>query len=414
MSDLTAEQSERSERPHKASNLILTLSVVTLIQIVATASVLALTAIAPNAAADLDIGAYWIGYQISLIYASGMFSSAVAGTLVQRFGPVRIELLALFCFFLGFVGIANANIFLIILASLSIGVGYGLNNPASSELLGQVTPQSRRNIVFSIKQSGVPIGGILASFAFPYLTHFVHWQYAILIGATAPPIAAIVLLAASHGDAPAPHAHNSKSLLRGFIEEQTAIWKNPKLRTLSWLGFAYSATQLSISAFSVVSLVRDGGWSLLAAGSVAAAMQFAGALGRIFWGGIADRIGGGFKTLALLGALNGIGFCALFWLEEMPTLLQIATFIALGATSIGWNGVLLAEIAHNAPEGKIGALTGGVLVYTFIGVIVGPSSFASLYMLTDHYGTSFLAFSLLGFFGMLISWRSHTASRQRS
>jgi MFS family permease len=404
MSDIVAGENTETGSP-RSSSLIQTLSVATLIQIVATASVLALTAIAPTVAADLGVGAFWIGYQISLIYASGMFSSAVAGTLVQRFGPVRVEQVALSCFFLGFVGIATANVVFIIIASLFIGVGYGLNNPASSEMLGRVTPQSKRNVIFSIKQAGVPLGGILASFAFPFLSRFIDWRYALLIGA-AGPVLCMALMALTHSAEPAKSGP-VRSLGRGFIEEQSIIWKNGRLRTLSGLGFAYSAMQLSLSAFAVVTLVHDGGWQLLAAGSLAAGMQFAGTLGRIFWGALADRIGGGFKTLALLGLLNGIGFAALFWVSDMPPILQMITFVAMGATSIGWNGVLLAEVAHNAPDGRIGAITGGVLVYTFIGVIVGPSSFASLYMLTGHYGASFLVFSLLGFFGMCIAWWSH-------
>ncbi|WP_320199608.1 MFS transporter [Agrobacterium sp. rho-13.3] len=406
MSDLIAEDAPQTRR---TSSLMQTLAAATLIQIVATASVLALTAIAPTVAADLDIGAYWIGYQISLIYASGMFSSAVAGTLVQRFGPIRIEQFALVCFVIGFAGIATANIPLIILASLFIGIGYGLNNPASSEMLSRVTPQNKRNIVFSLKQSGVPLGGILASFAFPFLSRYVDWHVALLIGAVAP-LLTMGLLAMTHAAKPI-NPRTSPSLLRGLIEEQSTIWRNPSLRALSFLGFAYSAMQLSVSAFAVVTLVHDAGWSLLAAGSVAAAMQFAGAFGRIFWGAVADRIGGGYITLSLLGLLGGSGYVLLYWLTDLPVIAQVALFIAMGGVTIGWNGVLLAEVAHNAPEGRVGAITGGVLVYTFIGVIVGPSSFASIYALTEHYGASFLIFSLFGFAGMTTAWRAHRTNR---
>ncbi|MCM2293885.1 MFS transporter [Allorhizobium sp. BGMRC 0089] len=407
MSDLIAAEAQPS---HHTSSLGQTLFAATLVQIVATASVLALTAIAPMVAADLKIGAYWIGYQISLIYFSGMFSSAVAGTLVKRFGPVRIEQAALLCCVIGFAGIASANIPLIIIASLFIGIGYGLNNPAASELLSRVTPPHRRNIVFSLKQSGVPLGGILASFAFPFLTHAFDWQTALLIGAAAP-LVIMALMAATHAGQAASRSP-APSVFKGMMEEQTLIWHNPRLRTLSALGFAYSAMQLSASAFTVVTLVHDAGWPLLAAGSVAATMQLSGAFGRIFWGAVADRIGGGFKTLSLLGLLGGAGFAALFWLSDMPAALQIVLFILIGAVTIGWNGVLLAEVAHNAPEGRVGALTGGVLVYTFIGVIVGPSSFASVYALTGHYGASFLLFSTFGFLGMIAAWRVHRAPRQ--
>lgn len=404
MSDMLAEEAE----PQRASSLLQTLTVATLVQIVATASVLALTAIAPLVALDLGIGAHWIGYQISLIYASGMISSAVAGTLVQRFGPVRIEQAALGCFSFGCIGIATAMIGLIVIGSLLIGIGYGLNNPAASEMLSRVTPPARRNIVFSLKQSGVPLGGILASFLFPYLSARLGWHTALLVGAALPFLVSLLMMATHAAEPVARRTPNS--FRRGFLDEQTIIWRSPKLRALSALGFAYSAMQLSISAFAVVTLVHDAGWSVLAAGSVAAAMQFAGAFGRIFWGVVADRIGGGFLTLALLGLLSGLGYAGLFWLPDMSAIAQIALFVAMGGVSIGWNGVLLAEVARNAPDTRVGAITGGVLVYTFIGVIVGPSSFAMLYALIGHYGASFLTFSLFGFSGMLLAWQAHRAS----
>jgi MFS family permease len=403
MSDATAEVSHNA----RVSSLPQTLAAATLIQVVATASVLALTAIAPAVAEDLGIGAHWIGYQISLIYAAGMFSSAVAGTLVERFGPVKIEQAALICFALGFAGIASALIPLIILASLMIGVGYGLNNPAASEMLSRITPQSKRNIVFSLKQTGVPLGGILASFSFPFLSGQFGWHIALLVGAVAP-LLTIGLLAMTHA-AEAISVRKLISLRNGFVEEQSIIWKSRKLRVLSGLGFAYSAMQLSVSAFTVVALVHDAGWSLLSAGTVAAAMQFAGAFGRIFWGAVADRIGGGFLTLGLLGLVSGLGFVALYWLPDIPTYLQAALFVVVGFVSIGWNGVLLAEVAHNAPEARVGAITGGALVYTFIGVIVGPSTFAMIYALAGQYGASFLVFSFFGFAGMVSACKMHWA-----
>ncbi|KPF42176.1 MFS transporter [Rhizobium sp. AAP43] len=405
MTDITT----AAPRPARASSLLQTLTAATLIQIVATASVLALTAIAPTVASDLGIGAHWIGYQISLIYASGMFSSAIAGTLVQRFGPIKIEQAALICFTLGFVGIATALVPAIILASLLIGIGYGLNNPASSEMLSRITPHNKRNIVFSLKQSGVPLGGILASFALPFLSTQFGWHVALLIGAAAP-LAMMGLLAVTHAAEPVA-GRKLPSLRKGVAEEQSIIWKSRKLRVLSGIGFAYSAMQLSVSAFAVVALVHDAGWSLLAAGTVAAATQLGGAFGRIFWGAVADRIGGGLLTLGLLGLLSGSGFAGLYWLADLPTWLQAALFIALGCVSIGWNGVLLAEVAHNAPESRVGAITGAALVYTFIGVIVGPSTFAAIYALTGDYGTSFLCFSAFGFGGMIAAWRAQLAHR---
>ncbi|WP_187968522.1 MFS transporter [Aquibium microcysteis] len=400
MAEITAGSADSA----RASRLLPVLGAATLVQVAATASVLALTAIAPAVAGDLGVGAHWIGYQISLIYTSGMIASAVAGGLVRRHGPVRVEQMALVCFILGFLGIATGRFPVIVLASLLIGVGYGLNNPAASELLSRVTPPERRNIVFSIKQSGVPLGGILASFALPFLTSLLGWHAALMIGAAAP---AFVLVLCFTLTAAEPLAAGAGEWGRGLLAEQRLIWRDPGLRALSLLGFVYSALQLSISAFAVVTLVHDSGWPVLAAGSLAAVMQFAGACGRIFWGGVANRIGGGFLTLGLLGLIGGAGCASLYWLGAMPASLQAALFLLIGFVCIGWNGVLLGELANAAPASGVGAITGAALVYTFLGVIVGPSSFATLYTLLDHYGASFLVFSLFGFAGMAIGFAAH-------
>ena len=42
-----------------------------------------------------------------------------------------------------------------------IGLSNGAANPAGSEVLQRFTPPAHRNVVFSIKQAGVPLGGVM-------------------------------------------------------------------------------------------------------------------------------------------------------------------------------------------------------------------------------------------------------------
>src|SRR5215204_2541778 len=48
-----------------------------------------------------------------------------------------------------------------ILASFLIGLGYGPSTPAGSDVLQRYAPARHRNLIFSIKQAGVPVGGVL-------------------------------------------------------------------------------------------------------------------------------------------------------------------------------------------------------------------------------------------------------------
>lgn len=377
----------------------------TLIQVIATATTLALTAIAPSFARDLGIDASWIGYQVSLIYLAGMFSSAMAGTLVRRYGPVRIEQVALACCMAGFGGLALGNLAGVVAGSAFIGFGYGLNNPASSQILNRVTPRHRRNIVFSIKQAGVPLGAIVASVGFPFLESRFGWQAAFLGAMLVPAIYALILSVhrADWDDERDP----AVPFGRGFVGEQRLVWGKAPLRMLAALGFLYSSLQLSVSAFMVVMLVQDGGWSLLAAGSVAAMVQACGAIGRIGWGVVADRYQAGFLVLGLIGLVSAACVAALFWIGHMPAIAQVLILCLLGACSIGWNGVLLAETARHSPRGKEGAVIGGTLIYTFIGVMIGPSGFAFLYTHMESYSHTLALFGLVSGLGGVAAIMMH-------
>ena len=59
-------------------------------------------------------------------------------------------------------------------------------------------------------------------------------------------------------------------------------------------------------------------------------------------------------------------------------MLVFAVLFVFGACAVGWNGVYLAEVARQAPPGMAGLATGGTLVFTFLGVVLGPPLFGAL------------------------------------
>ena len=75
-----------------------------------------------------------------------------------------------------------------------------------------------------------------------------------------------------------------------------------------------------------------------------------------------------------------------------------------GATSIGWNGVQLAEVARQAPEGQAGAITGASGFITFAGVVLGPPLFALLASLSGSYRVAFIASIVSYAAGVVAFW----------
>jgi nitrate/nitrite transporter NarK len=192
------------------------------------------------------------------------------------------------------------------------------------------------------------------------------------------------------------------------LSEQRLVWRGPALRTLAVLGMLYSSIQLSLSAFAATMLVSRH-WTLIAAGAAAGLIQLCGALGRISWGIVADRHGSGFAVLAAIGFVSTFCMMAMIALPYLPVAAQLALLALFGFCISGWNGVLMAEATHHCAPTDTGRVIGGALVYTFIGVTLGPAAFATVYQRCGSYELTFLLMSVIAGAGALIS--THAALR---
>ncbi|RVU06966.1 MFS transporter [Novosphingobium umbonatum] len=397
--------------PQGGDSLAHALTTTTLVQIIATATALALPPIAPRVAQALGVDAHYIGFQISLIYLAGTFGSATSGTLLHRYSAVVVEVASLALFALGLGLLALARLDMAVVASLAIGLGYGLQNPASSQILGRVCPPEKRGLVFSVKQAGVPLGAVVSSLALPVLDQGMGWRWGLVLFMAAP-LALIAHLLWHHRH----ERHRGKggvSFLRGFVGGQQAVWSSRRLRVLSALGLLYSGVQLSLSAFLVLMLVENQGWPLVRAAAVGGLLQACGAVGRVSWGWLADRSGQGMALLAVIGVGSAAGLIACPWLDLLPLAAQMVVLGFLGFCLSGWNGVCMSEIARSAAAQDTGRVMGGALVYTFIGVMIGPAAYALIFERLHRYDSTFVVVSLAMLAGASITawqaWRENNA-----
>jgi MFS family permease len=68
-----------------------------------------------------------------------------------------------------------------VIGALVVGIGYGAVTPSSSTVLADQAPKNVRSLIFSIKQSGVPIGGAIAGTLVPFLMYRFGWREAAII-----------------------------------------------------------------------------------------------------------------------------------------------------------------------------------------------------------------------------------------
>jgi MFS family permease len=368
----------------------LTLVIVMAIQAVATMSILGLAVLAPPASVTLGVPATLVGIQVSIIYGAGMLTSGSGGALVRRFGPCRTSQMALLLVVVGTLLLATARLEAVFAGSILLGLAYGMTNPAASEILLRVVPPKRHNLMFSIKQTGVPLGGVLASLTLPFLAELVSWQVAIAaVGVTAAALA--VLLGPFHGTWDAGRDPESPLRFAAFLTGPRLLLSDPQMLQLGMGCFFLSFVQLSLASFVVTLLVLDLEFSLAHAGALAAAMHVAGAVGRVAWGMLADWLRHGCAALVILAALLFVACLAVPFLDaETPRAVVQLTLVALGATALGWNGVYLAEVARRSPPGRVSDATGAILVAAFAGVVIGPSMMSATVALIGSHRSAFL------------------------
>lgn len=384
------------------------LSVTLLIQAMVVVAVLAPAVVAPAIARRLGLPNSATGIYISLVYMSAVFSALYSETLIAKWGAIRTSQGGLILCGIGLVLCSTGIVVLGVVGAVATGLGYGPITPASSHILIRTTPRHRLSIVFSIKQTGVPVGGIAAGLLIPPQQAAFGWEWALLsVSGGCVLMAWLAQLVRPGLDADRGH-HFNQPALASLMRPIRMVLSHSQLRVLILCTFIYAGVQLSLTTYLSSYLHLSLGWSLLAAGAALSITQAAGMVGRIFWGIIADAGFGAQRTLVLLNILM-IASCigtAMFG-NSFSQFWIFAILVVFGASAVGWNGVFLAGIARLAPEGKTSLVTGGALAFTFFGTVFWAPIFGLLADVTESYRVPFLAFCLPLLVCLLFLMRTH-------
>ena len=169
------------------------LSAMMLVQTMTAMAVVTVPVLAPEIAASLDIDTAAVGLYQSTAFAGAAFLALLSGSLVLRHGGVRVNQASVVISAAG-VGLAAAgSVPLVALGAVLAGAGYGLATPGASHVLARVTPPHRRGLVFSIKQSAVPLGGLIAGVLLPSVTERFGWVLAIVLACAMVASAALII-----------------------------------------------------------------------------------------------------------------------------------------------------------------------------------------------------------------------------
>lgn len=379
----------RFEATRPPEGVALPVALTLLAQAAVSSSVVAIPILMAVATGELNVPASHVGIFMAMIYLGSTVVAPVSGHFIDRFGPIRVSQICIGLCALGLAGISISAIPLMLLGAFILGTGHGPVTPASSHLLARTTPAAIMSLVFSIKQTGVPIGGALAGAIVPSLVLFFGWKISALWVAGSITLLAFFLSPYRRRLDTALSA-GSRLSWRSLAEPLKMNWRHPDLRRIAIASFFYSAMQLCLVSFLVTYLIETIEMTLIRAGLLLSAAQAGGFVGRILWGVFADRFVKPCIMLGILGiAMTAGALAAASFTPQWPFPAILGACVLFGSAAIGWNGVYLAEIARIAKPGLAGVATGGSVFFNFLGILLGLPVFSMMVETTGSYAISF-------------------------
>lgn len=354
--------------------------------------------IAPAIITDLRLDPAWIGVYFALTALSALVAQLGCGSFIVRHGALRFSQISLVLLAAGTALAALGTPPALVLSAIICGGGGAVSTPASSHLLSRVTSPRYLPLVFSIKQTAVPAGLLLAGILGPQLTEWMGWRATMLLSAAACAVL-VLMLQPLRKIFDTDRVPTRAFRMSDFRTTLTVVLAAPGLRALSFACLAFNGLQAVVTAYFVIYLTTIG-YTPVAAGFLFSVAVAVAVPGRILWGWIGSsyvspRLMMAGLALGMAGSAALLAFCSAGW----PTLLVGFVACALSATALSWHGILLAETARASPEDMRGGVTGGVLSFGQVGALALPLMYSGLLDQTGSYGIGFI---VCGFPALLV------------
>jgi Major Facilitator Superfamily len=340
--------------------------------------------LAPLIILELHADPSWVGVYFGLTAIAALVGQLGSGGFIIRHGAIRMSQIALLSTGGGMaVAIVGGAAGFVLSALVGNGIA-AVATPASSQLLGRWAIRRYAPFAFSVTQTAIPAGILLAGSLGPALAQSIGWRGTMLVSAAACWCFAL-LLQPLHGRLDTDPLPTHAIHLSDFRTTVTAVLAARELRALSFACFAFNGLQAVFIAYFVTYLTALG-YDLVAAGALFSAVIAIAIPCRILWGWVGSfYVAPRFVMSALaFGMAASVVLTGAFTAAWSSLAIGVVTG-ALSATAMSWHGILLSEAARLAPPGRAGAVTGGVLSFGQMGAFLCPSVFALLLHVTGSY-----------------------------
>ena len=337
-------------------------------------------------AAAYSLNLAQMGAVVASVTLGLMVSGLIVGTLVDRFGPRAVLFAGTICLTIIAGAVALVQTLVATVAMLFLlGLFLSVVPLSGTKAVLLSWPRERRGLPMGIRQMGVPLGATVAALALPGIAdhvgpHRVYWGFALMLA-----ICGLLFC----GLLPRQPFGGARVVAAAPVRLRREA---PALLVPAVSGFLLAWGQYAVLTYTIPMLRSEDGLSLTLTGAVLAISQIGGAAGRTVLGAVSDRVGGRRDVVLALaaGAASLLAVVVALLPRHVSPVALFPLWLALGATMVGWNALMLTWAGERVSVSNAGAGMGLTTSAILFGATISAPIFGLIVQVSGSYSVAWL------------------------
>ncbi|WP_431811070.1 MFS transporter [Lysinibacillus sp. FW12] len=358
---------------------------------------------------EWGLSSFQTGLIVSAVNIGPIFSMLVFGYFMDKKGEKQLIgwgsiLLGLFSLLL--IPVHHYTTLLLVL--IVVGIWYGSAQTGGSSAIVKWFPDKHRGLAIGIRQTGIPIGGALASSILTYLYQHIHLTSVhITQGLVAIAGGLLFLLLYQEPKQRVTVAANPVT----FKEKVHAIKNNRALYPIYFVGIVMMSLQMVIIAHLMSYLHQEGGYSLTEAGKYLSIILLGGMVGRIVLAWISDcyfsQKRESLLVLVMVATFIMIG-CLPFVMSAKSLMIIFCSI--LGFFALGWYSLYIACVTEQSDSQSVGLTVSTALTINQFFIVLAPTCYGLLVALFSSHQLAMDLIAVMVIIGAFNLYRTTNSS----
>jgi len=333
---------------------------------------------------EWNLSSFQAGFIVSAVNIGPIFSMIVFGYLMDKKGEKQI--IRWGSILLGFSALllmlANSYTVLIILLVV-VGIWYGSAQTGGSTAIVKWFPDKHRGLAIGIRQTGIPIGGALASVILTYMYHHYNLTSVHLVQGLVAIAGGLIFLLIYQE--PKNHIAAVASSVT-FKEKMSAIKNNKELYPIYIVGIVMMTLQMILVAHFMSYLHQEGDYSLTEAGQYLSLVLLGGMIGRVAIAWISDQFFAQKREhLLIMVMASAVIFTVLLPFILQEKILMLLFCFLLGFVALGWYSLYIACVTERSNPHYVALTVSAALTLNQLFIVIAPSLFGFMVTVFSSY-----------------------------